>query len=552
MMQPIVNGYTGVQSPLDGAHAGVLSPPPQLSPQPVSPSTSSSMACGVTYSNERHAGSTHVTHMANGALMTRTMHMAPTSVHIRGHNSSHGRRHATLGPYPYSLRGGADHCTNGAALLHPLHQAYGSDDFNQDSPRYTSPKPGGLYGESYFMESGGSDVWGATGGGGTGAAAAAAAAAGAVASYPYTAPSMMGPTSHLTQPHYMPSHLQEPMGYDHMASGLPPMSSFRGPGASSTTGGGSVATSSPLYTHSPVPNHTQATATGNSADSIGKAMSSGSRIDERLEDAVNVLQRHAETSGGVPGAGSHLGPPTHGGSLPPYPSALDSHLGGPPNSTFTSLGSHSQDLKALGVPGLDVKEKVEIKSEDLTSSHLPTTTVAGSMPAGAKGGKRSRSLSQSSLPHPLKPHGPPLLGLPTSALHSGSSTEDEECTDPETKALREKERRQANNARERIRIRDINDALKELGRMCMTHLKTDKPQTKLGILNMAVDVIMSLEQQVRERNLNPKAACLKRREEEKSDGSKLPPPHLPHPSSMAPPFPNLPGDHLSHGGAGPH
>lgn len=54
-------------------------------------------------------------------------------------------------------------------------------------------------------------MWGATGGGGTGAAAAAAAAAGAVASYPYPAPSMMGPTSHLTQPHYMPSHIPEPM-----------------------------------------------------------------------------------------------------------------------------------------------------------------------------------------------------------------------------------------------------------------------------------------------------------------------------------------------------
>ncbi|KAK8738409.1 hypothetical protein OTU49_003852 [Cherax quadricarinatus] len=460
---------------------------------------------------------------------------------------------------------------------------YGSDDFNQDSPRYTSPKPGGLYGESYFMESGGSDVWGATGGGGgSGAAAAAAAAAGAMGSYPYPTPSMMGPSPHLTQPHYMTTHLHDPMGYDNMASGLPPMSSFRGPGASSTTGGGSVATSSPLYTHSPVPNHTQATATGNTGDTLGKALSSiypgeqtsssyssnpgtpvsatspppltsgatsgapqqwpqphtptsphydrslpmGSRIDERLEDAVNVLQRHAETTGGITGAGAHLGPSSHGGSLPPYPSALDSHLGAPPNSTFTTLGSHSQDLKGLGVPGLgeSVKEKLEVKTEDLSSSHLPTTTVAGTMPAGAKGGKRSRS--------------------------SGSSTEDEECTDPETKALREKERRQANNARERIRIRDINDALKELGRMCMTHLKTDKPQTKLGILNMAVDVIMSLEQQVRERNLNPKAACLKRREEEKSD--KLPPPHLPHPSSMAPPFPNLPGDHLSHGGAGPH
>lgn len=56
----------------------------------------------------------------------------------------------------------------------------------------------------------------------------------------------------------------------------------------------------------------------------------------------------------------------------------------------------------------------------------------------------------------------------------------------------------------RIRIRDINEALKELGRMCTTHLKTDKPQTKLGILNMAVEVIMTLEQQVRGRSKNEK------------------------------------------------
>ena len=90
---------------------------------------------------------------------------------------------------------------------------------------------------------------------------------------------------------------------------------------------------------------------------------------------------------------------------------------------------------------------------------------------------------------------------------------------PQIKAAREKERRSANNARERIRIRDINEALKELGRICMSHLKSDKPQTKLGILNMAVDVIMTLEQQVRERNLNPKVACLKRREDEKMDGA---------------------------------
>ncbi|XP_018419237.1 PREDICTED: LOW QUALITY PROTEIN: transcription factor E2-alpha [Nanorana parkeri] len=102
-----------------------------------------------------------------------------------------------------------------------------------------------------------------------------------------------------------------------------------------------------------------------------------------------------------------------------------------------------------------------------------------------------------------------------------SQDEDDEEDDnlpPEQKAEREKERRVANNARERLRVRDINEAFKELGRMCQLHLNSEKPQTKLLILHQAVSVILSLEQQVRERNLNPKAACLKRREEEKVSG----------------------------------
>uniref|UniRef100_A0A672M410 Transcription factor 12-like n=1 Tax=Sinocyclocheilus grahami TaxID=75366 RepID=A0A672M410_SINGR len=99
-----------------------------------------------------------------------------------------------------------------------------------------------------------------------------------------------------------------------------------------------------------------------------------------------------------------------------------------------------------------------------------------------------------------------------------SSVNEDEDLNPEQKAERERDRRMANNARERLRVRDINEAFKELGRMCQLHLKSEKPQTKLLILHQAVTVILNLEQQVRERNLNPKAACLKRREEEKVSG----------------------------------
>lgn len=80
-----------------------------------------------------------------------------------------------------------------------------------------------------------------------------------------------------------------------------------------------------------------------------------------------------------------------------------------------------------------------------------------------------------------------------------------------------KDRRQANNVRERIRVKDINDAFKELGQMCTKHLASDKTSTKLSILHDAVEIITALERSVKARCLNPKTACLRRREEEKND-----------------------------------
>ena len=86
--------------------------------------------------------------------------------------------------------------------------------------------------------------------------------------------------------------------------------------------------------------------------------------------------------------------------------------------------------------------------------------------------------------------------------------EEEESLSPEERERRERERRMANNQRERLRVRDINEAFKDLGRMVQMHLKSDKPQTKLVILHQAVQVILALENEVRGKCIKNYRICL--------------------------------------------
>ncbi|GIY14756.1 transcription factor 12 [Caerostris darwini] len=164
-----------------------------------------------------------------------------------------------------------------------------------------------------------------------------------------------------------------------------------------------------------------------------------------------------------------------------------------PISTCDNV-KHETLSNAKDLPCLQGHEQLSVLSPGTIVNHTPSNNNTVSKKPQSRGYKRARSKS------------------------IGEDDDDP----PEMKAEKEKERRHANNARERIRVRDINDAFKELGRMCMMHLQTERAMTKLTILSQAVEVITKLENQVRERNLNPKVACLKRREDEKNEEMKVP------------------------------
>ncbi|NWS34426.1 HTF4 factor, partial [Polioptila caerulea] len=322
---------------------------------------------------------------------------------------------------------------------------------------------------------------------------------------------------------------------DHTSSSFPsnPSTPVGSPspltGASQWSRSGGQAPSSPSYE--------------NSLHSLQSRMED--RLD-RLDDAIHVLRNHAVGPSTSLAAGhgdihSLLGP-SHNGPI----GSLNSNYGASSlvtaNRQASMVGTHREEGVSLNSNHSVLPSTVSAQSTELNHKTQDSYRALS-------GGLQSQSVAigptEIKSEHKEKDeniHEPPSSDdmksddessqkdIKVSSRGRTSSTNEDEDLNPEQKIEREKERRMANNARERLRVRDINEAFKELGRMCQLHLKSEKPQTKLLILHQAVAVILSLEQQVRERNLNPKAACLKRREEEKVSAVSAEPP-TPHPGS---------------------
>ncbi|XP_051053879.1 transcription factor 12 isoform X4 [Phodopus roborovskii] len=462
-----------------------------------------------------------------------------------------------------------------------------SDDFNRESPSYPSPKPPtSMFASTFFMQDGthsSSDLWSSSNGmsqpgfsgilGTSTSHMSQSSSYGSLhshdrLSYP---PHSVSPTDINTSLPPMSSfHRGSTSSSAYVAaSHTPPINGSdsilgaRGNAAGSSQTGDALGKAlasiySPDHTSSsfpsnpstPVGSPSPLTGTSQWPRAGGQAPSSPSyenslhslqsrmedRLD-RLDDAIHVLRNHA------------VGPST---SLPTSHSDIHSLLGpshnapiGNLNSNYggSSLVTNSRSASMVGTHRED--------SVNLNGNHsVLSSTVAASntdlnhkTPENYRGGLQNQSGNV--VPTEIKTenkekdenlHEPPSSDdmksddessqkdIKVSSRGRTSSTNEDEDLNPEQKIEREKERRMANNARERLRVRDINEAFKELGRMCQLHLKSEKPQTKLLILHQAVAVILSLEQQVRERNLNPKAACLKRREEEKVSAVSAEPP----------------------------
>uniref|UniRef100_A0A8C2DEG8 Transcription factor E2-alpha n=1 Tax=Cyprinus carpio TaxID=7962 RepID=A0A8C2DEG8_CYPCA len=431
-----------------------------------------------------------------------------------------------------------------------VYAATSGDDYIRDGAAYPGSKPGSVYPGSFYMQEGlhsSSDPW---------------APSGSIGQSGYTA--VLGNSPHISQPgSFSAINPQDRMVCLLKISKILKKAS-RGSvaGSSGDEIGKALASIYPSDHNGNNFSSTPSTPVG-SPQGIATGAAQWSRASgqtalspnyegglhalvDRLEEAIHVLRSHAVGQApGIPGAHAEMhgllgAVSTSSGSMGVLPQTYsnpglplsnrhptmagshhDDHACLPPSSTLLQSAHASGTPQPGGAPegfnslpgGLahatHSSNKSDIKREDKEEDE--NSSVADKSEEEKKESKSSRTRTRKEVfTHQV------LSGL--SDQGEDQDNEDDEDLPPELKVEREKERRVANNARERLRVRDINEAFKELGRMCQLHLSNDKPQTKLLILHQAVNVILNLEQQVRERNLNPKAACLKRREEEKVSG----------------------------------
>ncbi|XP_038669336.1 transcription factor 12 isoform X5 [Scyliorhinus canicula] len=454
-----------------------------------------------------------------------------------------------------------------------------SDDFNRESPSYPSPKPpSNMFASAFFMQDGNhnsSDLWNSSNGmhqpsyGGMLGSSSSHVSQSSSYSSLHTHDRLNYPPHSVSPTDINPS--LPPMSSFHQgstsspyvaASHTPPVNGSenhlgsRGNAAGGSQTGDALGKalasiyspdhtsssfpsnpSTPVGSPSPLSGANQWSRPGgtpsspsyeNSLHSLQTRMED--RLD-RLDDAIHVLRNHAvgpstSMSGGHGDMHSLLGPSQNG----PI-GGLNSNYGAPAlvaSSRQTSMvGSHRGESVSLHNSHSILPNAVPASSAELNhqaqdnyrglSSLQSQSSALG--PAEVKTEDKDENTNDSfSSEDKRSDDEGSQKDIKVQSRGRSCSHEDEDLN-PEQKAERERERRMANNARERLRVRDINEAFKELGRMCQLHLKSEKPQTKLLILHQAVTVILNLEQQVRERNLNPKAACLKRREAEKASAA---------------------------------
>uniref|UniRef100_UPI00398EBE01 transcription factor 12 isoform X3 n=1 Tax=Pristiophorus japonicus TaxID=55135 RepID=UPI00398EBE01 len=417
-----------------------------------------------------------------------------------------------------------------------------TDDFNRESPSYPSPKPpSSMFASTFFMQEGNhnsSDLWNSSNG----------------MHQPSYGGMLGSSSSHVSQSSsYSSLHTHDRLIYspDHTSSSFPsnPSTPVGSPsplsGANQWSRPGGTP-SSPRYENSlhSLKNRVEQQLHEHLQDAMSflKDVCEQTRMEDRLDrldDAIHVLRNHAvgpSTSmpGGHGDMQSILGPSQNGpigglnsnyGASVLVTSSRQASMVGSHRDESVSLHSNHSILPNTAPPSsAELNHQAQDNYRGLSSLQSQASALG---PAEVKTEAKDENTNDSFSSDDRRSDDEGSKNDIKMQSRGRSSNHEDEDLNPEQKAERERDRRMANNARERLRVRDINEAFKELGRMCQLHLKSEKPQTKLLILHQAVTVILNLEQQVRERNLNPKAACLKRREAEKASvaSAEGPPPH---------------------------